>query len=182
MLKQGACNYVKSRFNVQAGFGSLTTKRFLYSKKAFTLYGATLKKGFNYDIEIPLTDIHSFKIGSQGFSRSLDIVTTTGYSYKFVPFGFDEWYQKFDEVLKQYGGNKVHKSIFDTGTCENCGGSLYDNMQECLHCGYVNTKATGEISTQPSAATPSPKFCPNCGEQLAEVKHFCPNCGEKLKP
>lgn len=52
--------------------------------------------------------------------------------------------------------------------CLNCGKTIPDESEFCLHCGKVIKK---------NIITPR---CNSCGKDIPEDSEFCPFCGEKV--
>ena len=103
VIKEGLCNRVKSKFNVQNGHGLLTNKRFVYSKHSLAKIAAlgvlaNLTKG-SYDFEIPLSQIEKLSDGRQGFSKTIVIDTASGDRYEFYFTDRERWLVEFRNLI-----------------------------------------------------------------------------------
>ena len=103
VIKEGLCNRVKGKFNVQNGHGLLTNKRFIYSKHSLAKIATmgvlvNLTKG-SYDFEIPLSEIKEMSEGRQGFSKTTVFTTVSGDRYEFYFTDRERWLIEFGNLI-----------------------------------------------------------------------------------
>lgn len=102
VIKEGLCNRIKKGF-VQNGHGTLTNKRFIYSKHSIAKIVAVgmlvnLTKG-SYEFEIAISDIKEIKDGRHGFSDTIIICTKSGEEYNFYFTDRQIWKIEFENLI-----------------------------------------------------------------------------------
>ena len=108
IIKEGLCNRVKSKLFVQNGHGTLTNKRFIYSKHSLAKIAVmgvfvNLTKG-SFDFDIPVSEISGLRDGRQGVSKTIIITTKTGEEFNFYFTDREKWKIELNNVISSNGG------------------------------------------------------------------------------
>ena len=141
VLIEGMANQVKGMF-VGNGHGTLTNKRFIYSKqslaKTITMgVFVNLTKGSSYEYDIPMEEIESMEVGKVRLFTGLIITKKDGEVFRYAIAKPTDWRIAIGNFLNtdDKTDTKSTEEPSEKNFCSSCGAKINEGSKFCHNCG-----------------------------------------------